>query len=322
MSCDECGRAGVRRFAAIDIGTVTCRMLVADVGEDGRIQELDREYRIVNLGEDVDKTGMLKPEAIARALDAVDAFLGVLDGYRDGHDVAVSAVATSASRDAGNAQDFIDALERRGVRLLVIPGTREAGLSFRGASSDYGGERLLVVDVGGGSTEVIAGIVGDDPSDVRSFDIGCRRVTERFLRADPPDPRELAIAREWVQAQMRPFFDGVHAKGFEAQRMVAVAGTATTAVSVREGMESYDSARVHGARVTRGELDDVYGRLASVALPERRDVPGLDPGRAPVIVAGMLILQEVLACAGLDAFSVSEHDILHGIILAAAEGSL
>lgn len=307
------------RYAAIDIGTVTCRMLVADIDEEGRLRELDREYAITNLGEGVDASGVLKPEAMSRVLDAVARYQEVLSGFeRSGRPVQVTAVATSAARDARNAGEFERLLAERGIELAVIPGAREAALSFAGASCDFLGERLLVVDIGGGSTEVVAGRAGGDPVRARSFDIGCRRVTEKFLASDPPSNRELERARQWTREGMRPFFEELRASGFFLDRLVAVAGTATTVVAVRERMRVYDTARVHKALVTRTDLDAVSERLQSVALSERERIVGLDPGRAPVIVAGMVILQTVLDLAGVDSFTVSESDILHGIVLDAA----
>lgn len=314
-------RGAVRpgRYAAIDIGTVTCRMLVADIDEEGLLRELDREYAITNLGEGVDASGVLKPEAMSRVLDVVARYQEVLSDFeRSGRPVRVTAVATSAARDARNAGEFERLLAERGIELSVIPGAREAALSFAGASCDFLGERLLVVDIGGGSTEVVAGRAGGDPVRARSFDIGCRRVTEKFLASDPPSDCELERARQWTREGMRPLFEELRASGFFLDRLVAVAGTATTVVAVRERMRVYDTARVHKALVTRTDLDAVSERLQSVALSERERIVGLDPGRAPVIVAGMVILQTVLDLAGVDSFTVSESDILHGIVLDAA----
>ncbi|WP_080802153.1 Ppx/GppA phosphatase family protein [Arabiibacter massiliensis] len=307
------------RYAAIDIGTVTCRMLVADVDGAGRLHELDREYAITNLGEDVDATGVLKPAAMRRVLDAVARYQDVLAGFEEpGRPIEVTAIATSAARDAGNAEEFERLLAEQGVRLAVIPGQREAALSFSGASCDFAGERLLVVDIGGGSTEVVAGCAGGEPARSHSFNIGCRRVTEKFLASDPPADAELEAARAWTEEGMRPFFDELRASGFAIERLVAVAGTATTVVSIRERMRVYDTARVHKALVTRPELDAVHDELRRAPLAERERIVGLDPGRAPVIVAGMVILRTVLDLAGVDSFTVSESDILHGIILDAA----
>lgn len=203
------------RYAAIDIGTVTCRMLVADVDEAGRLHELDREYTITNLGEGVDATGVLKPAAMQRVADAVARFLDVLRGFATPEHPAITtrAMATSAARDARNADEFEALMAGLGVTLSVIPGEREAALSFAGASCDFRGERLLVVDIGGGSTEVIAGRAGSRPDRSHSFNIGCRRVTEKFFAADPPGAGELDRARAWVEEGMRPYFDELRGAG-------------------------------------------------------------------------------------------------------------
>lgn len=307
------------RYAAIDIGTVTCRMLVVDVGESG-LHELTREYAITNLGEGVDATGELKPEAIDRVVRAIDGFLAVRDSLStpDHPVVRTVAVATSAARDARNAAEFAARLRERGIELSVIPGSREAALSFSGASIDFSGERLMVVDVGGGSTEIVMGTGGAEPLCAHSFNVGCRRVTEKFLASDPPAPEELARARAWIREQMASWFADQAKEAASLERVVAVAGTATTVVSIRDRMETYDSSRVHKARVSRQELLEVYERLAALPLSARKKVVGLDPKRAPVMVAGLLILLEVLDFAGIDAFTVSETDILHGITLAAS----
>lgn len=305
------------RYAAIDIGTVTCRMLVVDADESG-LRELTREYVITNLGEGVDATGELKPEAIDRVVRAIDGFLAVRDSLStpDHPVVRTVAVATSAARDARNAAEFAARLRERGIELSVIPGSREAALSFSGASIDFSGERLMVVDVGGGSTEVVMGMGGAEPVCAHSFNVGCRRVTEKFLASDPPAPEELARARAWIREQMASWFADQAKEAASLERVVAVAGTATTVVSIRKRMETYDSSCVHKARVSRQGLLEVYERLAALPLSERMQVVGLDPKRAPVMVAGLLILLEVLDFAGIDAFTVSETDILHGITLA------
>ena len=307
------------RYGALDIGTVTCRLLVADV-EDGRIIDVDKEYAITDLGVGVDATGRLSEAAIERVLACVDRYLEVLARYdAPEHPVRrLIAMATSASRDAANGPEFAARLAERGVTLAVIPGSREAQLTFLGASSDFPDEKLLVVDIGGGSTEVVAGSFGTDPVASRSFDIGCRRVTERFFHDDPPTPGQMDAARQWIREAMAPYFEGLADIGFAIDRVVAVAGTATSVVSIREAMETYDSSRVHKAVVTADELRTIEERLAAEPLEERRTTVGLDPKRAGVIVAGFVILEEVLALAGADAYTASESDILHGMIFEAA----
>lgn len=307
------------RYGALDIGTVTCRLLVADV-EDGRIIDVDKEYAITDLGVGVDATGRLSEAAIERVLACVDRYLEVLARYdTPEHPVRrLIAMATSASRDAANGPEFAARLAERGVTLAVIPGSREAQLTFLGASSDFPGENLLVVDIGGGSTEVVAGRFGEDPIASHSFNIGCRRVTERFFRDDPPTAGQMDAARQWIRETMAPYFEGLATAGFAIDRVVAVAGTATSVVSIREAMETYDSSRVHKAVVAAGELAAIEERLAAEPLEERRTTVGLDPKRAGVIVAGFVILEEVLALVGADAYTASESDILHGMIFEAA----
>ena len=307
------------RYGALDIGTVTCRLLVADV-EDGRIIDVDKEYAITDLGVGVDATGRLSEAAIERVLACVDRYLEVLARYdTPEHPVRrLIAMATSASRDAANGPEFAARLAERGITLAVIPGSREAQLTFLGASSDFPGENLLVVEIGGGSTEVVAGRFGEDPIASHSFNIGCRRVTERFFHDDPPTAGQMDAARQWIRETMAPYFEGLATAGFAIDRVVAVAGTATSVVSIREAMETYDSSRVHKAVVAAGELAAIEERLAAEPLEERRTTVGLDPKRAGVIVAGFVILEEVLALAGADAYTASESDILHGMIFEAA----
>lgn len=310
----------LNRCAAIDIGTVTCRMLVADVDGEG-LHELDRECRIVNLGEGVDRTGLLEPEAMRRTAEAVTDFRDLLAAFRtvDHANIEIFAFATSAARDATNSDEFTKLLADAGVRLSIIPGQREAALSFLGASCDFPGESLCVVDIGGGSTEVAFGRAGGPPLRSRSFDIGCRRMTEKFLSCDPPAEDELEAARAWVEGEMGGFFESMGNRGFPLDRLVAVAGTATTVVSVRERMEPYDPSRVHRSVVTRDVLDDIYRMMAGMTLADRRQVVGLDPDRAPVIVAGLVILRAILDLAGVDSFTVSESDILQGVLLDAVQ---
>ena len=305
------------RRAAIDIGTVTCRLLVADVSPEGAIDELRRETVICNLGVGVDKTGRLAPESIERVGAAIEGFVAAMHELQPEGEgpIPVKAVATSASRDADNAADFRARLAQAGLELDIIPGEREAALSFAGASSAFPGERVIVVDVGGGSTEVIAGQAGGEPDRARSFNVGCRRVTERFLHEDPPSAGSLAEAAAWIREELSGYFDELRSGGLLDGRMVAVAGTATSIVSMREEMVEYDSSRVHRAVVTRADVDVALERLARMSCDERRQVVGLDPGRAPVIVAGLLIIQQVMDLAATDSFTVSECDILHGIIL-------
>lgn len=315
-------RAG--RYAVIGLGTVTCRMLVADVDACGALSEIRREYAIVNLGEGVDASGRLAADAIERAARTIGGYLSTLQVIDDANGVSstVVAVATSAARDAANKDELIARLAQEGVELRIIPGEAEARLSFSGASMDFPGEDLLVVDVGGGSTEIVAGRGGQAPSRSRSFNVGCRRMTERFLKGDPPTADELQRAEAWVECEMAPYFNELRADGFSWSRLIAVAGTATTVVSVHEAMERYDSAKVHGYEVSSEVLSSEGDRLAALPLAQRRQIVGLDPDRAPVIVAGFTILSKVLALAGVDSYTASETDILQGVALAIARDEM
>ncbi len=315
MASSPCAPASMR-VAAIDIGTVTCRLLVADVDAEG-LHELRRAHAITNLGEGVATSGVLLPQAMQRVDEQMARFMRVIEECRDDErpDVAIVAMATSAARDAHNSDEFTALLAARGIELSVIPGEREAELSFKGASSSFPAEPLFVVDVGGGSTEVIAGIAGEAPQFRHSFNIGCRRVTELFLHSDPPTADELQQAKEWARAEMEPFFSDVRAAGFTPRAMAAVAGTATSVAAMHLRLERYDAEKVHLSRIDRATLDELAQRVSALPLEERRQVVGLEPDRAPVIVAGFAILQTVLDAAGMDAFTVSETDILHGIVL-------
>lgn len=310
---------GTNRIAAIDIGTVTCRLLVADVNDTG-LHQLHRSTAIVNLGEGVDANGYLLDAAMQRVDAKIAEYMQIVQEFSAKRPVQVVALATSASRDASNAADFVAMLERRGVHLSVIPGEREAALSFKGAGAAYPGEKLLVLDVGGGSSECIAGVGAQEPRFKRSFNVGCRRVTERFLKSDPPSQGDMDEAVAWFAPQFATFFEMLAEHDFSIDRVVAVAGTATSMVSIEQAMEVYDSSRVHGATVTLTSLNAIKERLASMTLEGRRGVIGLQPDRAPIIVAGALILAEIVRQAGVGSFTVSEADILHGIVLDAGRG--
>lgn len=304
-----------RRIAAIDIGTVTTRLLVADVS-DGAIDEVERSTDITHLGEGLTATGRLSGEAMGRVAAVIARYaerMHALDVER------TVAMATSASRDAENGDDFLRLLAEHGVRPQIIPGDREAQLSFAGATFGLFGEGLLVVDLGGGSTELVFGSVTEEDGirtqrieAARSIDVGSKRVTEKFLASDPPTHAELDEARAWSTDQLRPYFDAVRTR---PGTMLALAGTATTLAAIKMEMAVYDAEAVHGSCLTGSDLTELLDMLASLPLEQRKRVAGLDPGRAPVIVAGALILETVVALAGLDSTVVSDHDILYGILL-------
>ncbi len=306
------------RFAAIDIGTVTCRLLIADVIA-GSLFECKRAMKITNLGDGVDATGVLSDAALERVVEAIRSFVALIDEYKDENhpDIPISAIATSAARDASNADMLVAKLSELGVHLAIIPGEREAALSFAGATYTYRDQAVAVIDVGGGSTEVICGIGGAEIVHRHSFQIGCRRITERYFYSDPPTHEELDRARLAIRAEMEPILNVF--KTFNVDSVLAVAGTATTCVSVTKHMETYNPSLIDGERITREQLACLLKRMASVPTGERKKIVGLEPDRAPVIVAGLLILECVLALLDQSAFIASESDILQGLIMDAAE---
>ncbi len=321
-----------RRIVALDIGSVTCRMLIADVDEAG-LHELYRGYAITNLGEDVDATGFLKPEAMQRVVAQIERFQEVIRTYEEpdssgDREVTTVTIATSASRDAKNADEFRTMLAAIGIEPTIISGDREAYLSFLGASHEFKEEDLAVIDIGGGSTEVVFGRTEALPDAAsvelllsHSFNVGCRRVTEKFFTSDPPSDSELEQARRWILENMEAYFLEARERGFAIERVVAVAGTATTVVSIEKKMLVYDSSEVHRTVVGKGELIRVFDRLRRITLEERKQVVGLDPDRASVIVAGLLILIAVLDMSDQSSFTASESDILQGIVLDAVLGA-
>ena len=286
------------RVAAIDLGTNTTRLLVADV-VDGTVHDLARRSQITRLGEGVDARGRLLPLPIARVRNTLSEYRRALEGYGAER---VLAVATSAVRDAENGEAFLGEVEwSYGFTTRLLSGDEEAELTLRGVGVEDG----LVVDIGGGSTELIGEGLHE------SIDIGSVRLTERKLRSDPPTEREL----EWAAASVRELLPD----GPKPQRAVGVAGTITTLAALDLGLEEYDPDRVHGHHLSADGVDRQRHRLAALPLAERREVPALEPERAPVIVAGAVILEEVMAHFGLDEIEASERDILHGIALEAAE---
>jgi len=308
------GRVMTMRVAAVDIGTVTARLLVADV-DDGRVSEVVRRSVITHLGEGWTKTGRLSPAGMARVEKVVAEFVAEARGLGA---TRFTGVATSATRDAENSAEFLERLDALGLRPDVIPGDREAYLSFLGATYGMTGDGLLVVDVGGGSTELVLGRVraeggfGAEIETARSIDVGSRRITELFLRSDPPTGREVDEAAGWAVDELRPYFTGLRERPHE---MISVAGTATSLAAIEQALDPYDPGRVHGYRIAGPALVDTLEQLASLTLEERRRVAGLEPERAGVIVGGALILQTVMALAGLSSTLVSEQDILYGMVL-------
>ncbi len=304
------------RVAVVDIGTNSTRLLVADVdGLTGAVEELDRRSTVTRLGAGVDATGRLSDEGMARVFAALDEYLVAIDAL--GGVAALPAVLTSAARDAENGAEFTRRVrEDYGLDARTIAGEEEARLSYLGATSGRTGARgtLVVLDIGGGSTELI---VGEGP-DLRfhvSTQAGVVRQSERHIHHDPPLAREIdALASEAGE-----IFRAAVPKELRAQvtAMVAVAGTATSLAAIDQDLDPYDAAKVHGYVVSLGSCEVIRDRLAAMTEAERRSVTGLHPDRAPTIVAGCVFLVEALRAFGLGATEVSEHDILYGVALQA-----
>lgn len=299
------------RLAAIDIGTNSTRLLVADV-ENDTIGECFRRSVVTRLGDRVDETGRLGGEACERVFAVLDSYL---EEYTRAGAECVRGVATSAVRDAANGAAFVAEIDRRfGMAIEPIGGDREARLTFTGAVSGgaVGAERTVVVDIGGGSTEFIVGDGGRLEFHV-STDIGAVRHSERFLHSDPPTARELAALLDATSTTIAEQVTA-HLRG-AVDRGVAVAGTPTVLASVDQALEEFDPWKVHGYAITREACECLLAMLAALPLAERREVTGLHPDRAPTIVAGAAILLAAMREFELATVTVSEHDILYGIAL-------
>ena len=306
------------RVAVADLGTNSTRLLIAEV-VDGRVRELERHSVVTRLGDGVDASGRLGDAAQARVLATLEGYAEAIG--RHGCERRV-AVLTSAVRDAANGAAFRATVrERFGLDARTIEGDEEARLTYLGATAARGGADptpLLVVDIGGGSTEHVTGARGETDFHV-STQAGVVRHSERHLRGDPPAQEDRdALARD-VRAVVEAAVPTAVRERVGA--CVAVAGTATSVAAIDAGVEPYDAARVEGRVVDGFHLAEISARLAALPLEERRTVPGLHPDRAPTIVAGTIILAEVLGAFGLDRFEASERDILWGVAIDAAPES-
>jgi exopolyphosphatase/guanosine-5'-triphosphate,3'-diphosphate pyrophosphatase len=298
------------RVAAVDCGTNSTRLLVADATPDGRLQYIERLMQITRLGAGVDATHALSTEAVERTLAVLREYRAVMD--RHGVD-RVRMTATSAARDASNRDEFFAAAEAIvGVRPELLGGEEEGRLSFAGAMSDVADrdQLSLVVDIGGGSTEFA---VGRDACDgVLSIDIGCVRLTEKFIEHDPPRPEELSACISLTQAYLGDVARELPAAG-EATRFIGLAGTVTTVAAVEIGLATYDRDRIHHFVLTHEAVEDVFRTLATERRTDRIANPGLEEERADVIVAGCCILVAIMRFFGFDECLVSEADILDGL---------
>ena len=306
------------RIAAIDCGTNSIRLLIADP-VDGHLRDVHREMRIVRLGQGVDATGQFAPEALERTRAALADYAALCTG----HGVErVRMVATSAARDAANRDVFFAmTADVLGVSAEVVSGAQEAKLSFRGAVDELDSARapFVVVDLGGGSTEIVLGESGVVAS--FSADIGCVRVTERCLHSDPPTPAEVAAGRELVRERLGEAMRAVPVE--RARTWVGVAGTMTTLAALAQNMQAYDAAAIHLSRVGIERLLQVCEGLIGMTRAQRAALGPMHAGRADVIGAGAIVVEELALAlrerAGIDALIVSEHDILDGIALSVAD---
>lgn len=315
------------RVACIDIGTVTARLAVADV-EGGRVVRLIKHSEICNLGEGVDATGRLRDDAIGRVFSCVRGYVALAV---EAGAPAACCTLTSAARDAENSSEMVSALESLGLSPLVIPGRIEGSLTFLGVAQDFRGRRILVADNGGGSTELALGSLGEDGaldlSYVRSVDVGCRRVTEKYLQAAPlPTGDDLSAAHAFVAEGFAPAIEegGLWAVGSERavagapEALVVCGGTVTSLVAMDAEMEPYDSARVHLTSLTREKVEALEGRLAGLTVEQRAELPGLQVKRAPVILGGAVAISELMRQTSFSTLQASESDLLFGLALTAA----
>lgn len=321
------------RVAAIDCGTNSIRLLIADIrptaddpervrGDSGTPREaptladVRREMRIVRLGEGVDRTGRLSEAALGRTMIALREYAGMID---EAGPVAVRMVATSATRDAANARDFTGQVKDiLGIEPEVISGEEEAWLSFTGATRELAGTGLaadcgppyLVADIGGGSTEFILGGPGGVDAQ-RSVNIGCVRLTERHLHGDPPARAQILAATADIEAALDQVADAIDVA--KARTIAGLAGSVTTVAAIALGLSGYDSERIHHARISAGQVNEIAAQLLAMTRADRAAIAVMHPGRVDVIGAGALILDRIMARFGFAEVLVSEHDILDGI---------
>jgi exopolyphosphatase/guanosine-5'-triphosphate,3'-diphosphate pyrophosphatase len=303
------------RVAVVDIGTNSTRLLIADV-TGNHVTEIERRTTVTRLGQGVDHSGELHPDAIARVYAALDTYKKLID---DNSVDATTGVLTSAVRDARNGAAFTATVnERYAINAKTITGDEEARLTYLGATSDRtdtnntNNTARVVIDVGGGSTELVVGHGATVDFHV-STQAGVVRQTERFLRSDPPRPEELQL----LQAEAAEIFGQAVPEATRARvhHGIAVAGTATSCAAILQELDPYDPARVHGFRLLRAQTEMLLARLAAMTLAERRRVTGLHPDRAQAIVAGVILLLEAMRTFDLTEVEVSEHDILRGAAL-------
>ena len=300
------------RVAAIDCGTNSIRLLIADI-ENGTLTDVVRTMVIVRLGEGVDKTGEFSQAALARTFAAIETFALLISQHQPER---VRFVATSASRDVSNRSEFMDGvLSRLGIEPDIISGDEEAELSFLGATADLVNEQeppaapYLVVDIGGGSTEFVLGTTG--PTAAISTNVGCVRMTERHLISDPATPQEIAAAIADIDAAIDLAYLSVPIS--QAHSLIGLAGSVTTVAAIALGLSEYDSTAIHGSRISAPDIHRITGELLAMTRAQRAKLGPMHEGRIDVIGSGALVLDRIMIRTGLGEVVVSERDILDGI---------
>ena len=296
------------KIAAIDLGTVSSRLLCAEMS-NGQITASTKRTVITDLGERVDATGVFAPAAIDRVTQACTEFVRKAREFGAQH---VCCTLTSAARDVSNGNDLLDRLRDLGLVPQVIPGEVEARLTFYGVAHDFANERIAVADSGGGSTELVVGRASDGGLELdctESLNIGCRRVTERFFSSVPPSADELDKAAAWARAQFEPYWAGLANR---PERLVAVGGTVTTLVAMVHELAVYDSHFVHLRDLTIEQVEDGIDRMRSLTVEQIAQLPGIQAKRAPVILAGAIVVRELMRAGGCGRLTVSENSLLAG----------
>lgn len=296
------------KIAAIDLGTVSSRLLCAEMS-NGQITASTKRTVITDLGERVDATGVFAPAAIDRVTQACTEFVRKAREFGAQH---VCCTLTSAARDVSNGNDLLDRLRDLGLVPQVIPGEVEARLTFYGVAHDFANERIAVADSGGGSTELVVGHASDGGLELdcaESLNIGCRRVTERFFSSVPPSADELDKAAAWARAQFEPYWAGLANR---PERLVAVGGTVTALVAMVHELAVYDSHFVHLRDLTIEQVEDGIDRMRSLTVEQIAQLPGIQAKRAPVILAGAIVVRELMRAGGYGRLTVSENSLLAG----------
>ncbi|WHZ22435.1 MAG: Exopolyphosphatase [Nitrospira sp.] len=304
--------ASPRMLAGIDIGTLTCRLLIAELTPSGRLRELRSDRRILRLGQGVDRDRVLRVDAMQRVIDTLKEWRQVIDGHQV---EASTVVATSAVRDAGNRAEFLELVRREaGFQIEIISGDEEARRTMLGIRSDLppGVTDVLALDIGGGSTEFILDRLGRPPL-VRSIDIGVVRLSERLLHHDPPTDEEVQQAREWVRSEAAAAVESMRLpNGFT---FVGTAGTITSLAAMAQQLPAYEPARIHNYLLKLETITQLEQQLLTRSKAQREGLPGLERGREEVIAAGAIILRTVMETLGMSECLVSDLGLREGVLI-------